>query len=106
MILLNYQVFLDAIALAMACVARSERKEIVSFIIYTPEYSKFHKNIKFRHYFSSRLKISRSRANYEKSRLGHKNINLVSSRISKFYKKSRLIPSLPSPLGSTSLQTF
>ena len=61
MILLNYQVFLDAVVLAMACVARSERKEIVSFIIYTPEYSKFHKKIKSQHYFSSRFKISRSR---------------------------------------------
>ena len=45
MILLNYQVFLDAVVLAMACVARSERKEIVSFIIYTLEYSKFQKKI-------------------------------------------------------------
>ena len=38
MILLNYQVFLDAVALAMACVAGSKRTEIVSFIIYSPEY--------------------------------------------------------------------
>ena len=55
MILLNYQVFLSAVALAMACVAGLKRTEIVSFIIYSLEYSEFHKKIKSRNYFSSRF---------------------------------------------------
>ena len=37
MVLFNYQVFLGAVALAMACVAESESTESVRSIIYSPE---------------------------------------------------------------------